>query len=285
VPLFWFIAGVLSAVAALILILPWLRTIPRASSLPTLPWQAGVGAVLVLATVFGLYHQFGTPPPGSAATAPNPPSAGGAPAEMTGSPADPAPGSRAGSMSSAIANLQVRLAKGGGTSGDWELLAKSYEFVGRPDAAAKARAHELTQLPPEAEEAAPQDAESMRNAGAPPTASAVVSGEVSLAQSLRAKASAGATLFVVAKSVDAPGAPVAVFRATVSDWPVKFTLDDSQSMLPGRNLSSAGRVTIEARISQRGQALPAAGDLQGTSGVIDPSQHQTLKILIDHVVT
>ena len=50
-------------------------------------------------------------------------------------------------MSSAIASLQGRLAKGGGSADDWELLAKSYEFLGRPEDAAKARAHQLPSLP------------------------------------------------------------------------------------------------------------------------------------------
>jgi cytochrome c-type biogenesis protein CcmH len=111
-----------------------------------------------------------------------------------------------------------------------------------------------------------------------------VSGEVSLAAGLRAKAAAGATLFIVAKSVDSPGIPVAVFRSSVGTWPVKFTLDDSQSMLPGRNLSSAGRVTVEARISQSGQPLPAAGDLQGSTVAINPADHQPLKIVIDRII-
>jgi cytochrome c-type biogenesis protein CcmH len=114
---------------------------------------------------------------------------------------------------------------------------------------------------------------------------AAVSGEVSLAAALSSKAAAGATLFIVAKSVDSPGMPVAVFRGSVGAWPVKFTLDDSHSMLPGRNLSSAGRVTIEARISQSGQPMPAAGDLQGSSGVINPSDGRPLKIVIDHVIS
>ena len=108
---------------------------------------------------------------------------------------------------------------------------------------------------------------------------------VTLAPALRSKAAAGETLFIVAKSVDSPGAPVAVFRGSVGSWPLKFSLDDSQSMLPGRNLSSAGRVTVEARISRKGQPLPAAGDLQGSSGVINPADHQLLKILIDRVIT
>src|SRR6266571_4456323 len=37
----------------------------------------------------------------------------------------------AGSMDSAIASLEARLAKGGATPDDWELLAKSFEFLGR----------------------------------------------------------------------------------------------------------------------------------------------------------
>jgi cytochrome c-type biogenesis protein CcmH len=106
-----------------------------------------------------------------------------------------------------------------------------------------------------------------------------------LAATLSAKAAAGATLFIVAKSVDSPGPPVAVFRGSVGTWPVNFTLDDSQSMLPGRNLSNAGRVTIEARISRSGQPLPAAGDLQGSSGVINPADRQPLKIIINKVIT
>jgi cytochrome c-type biogenesis protein CcmH len=328
-------------------------------------------------------------------------------------------------MDSAIAALQSRLAKGGGTAADWELLAKSYEFLGRTDDASKARSRQLPRLPSDANEvtavpdavlpaSAPtlstdslqwlakasaarqkqqlkeaaaiyarlaargqMNADSWADfadttaslqrsklAGEPETyvakalalnpqhpkalwlkASAdeeagrfaeaavvwqrlqavlpadsadakivsanlqqdmklagnavagsgtavtepgtAVSGEVSLAAALSSKAATGATLFIVAKSVDSPGPPVAVFRATVAAWPVRFTLDDSQSMLPGRNLSKAGRVTIEARISQSGQPLPSAGDLQGSSGVINPAgrQPQPLKILIDRVIT
>jgi hypothetical protein len=30
--------------------------------------------------------------------------------------------------------------------------------------------------------------------------------------------------------------------------------------------------------------MPASGDLQGTSGIINPSAHEPLKILIDRVV-
>jgi cytochrome c-type biogenesis protein CcmH len=180
-------------------------------------------------------------------------------------------------MQNALASLEARLAKSGGSADDWELLAKSYEFIGRPEAAARARRHELPNGDNTGGGAAVGVGEAV-GAGAP------VNGEVSLSKSLLAKAPAGSTLFIVAKSVDSPGVPVAALRSSVGDWPVKFTLDDSNSMMPGRNLSSAGRVTIEARISRSGQALPASGDLRGSSGVINSSQRAPLKIVIDEVV-
>jgi cytochrome c-type biogenesis protein CcmH len=208
------------------------------------------------------------------------------PAGLSGGAA-PAAKAGAGSMDSAIAALEARLAKGGGSADDWELLAKSFDFLGRPADAAKARARQLPALTP-GTQAGGSGAQPGSNAGAAEPAMGaglVVSGEVTLAQALNAKASTGETLFIIAKSVASPGIPVAVFRGSVGSWPLKFTLDDSQSMMPGRNLSSAGRVTIEARISQKGQPLPAAGDLQGSSGVIDPADHRPLKILIDRVIT
>jgi cytochrome c-type biogenesis protein CcmH len=433
VNLFWFLAGVLTTLATLIAVLPLLRSIPRLGPLPAIPRQASAAAAgLIVVAALGLYAWLGR---SDLAGRPAPPVAASAftnAVSVSDNLAAPEPKSAAGSMESAVAALQSRLAKGGGTAGDWELLAKSYEFLGRPSDAAKARSRQLPSPPDGKTLAAVPDAASPP---APPTLSAdslqlltkasslrqkqqlkeaaaiyaqlaargqmnadgwadyadtaaslqrsklagqpesyvakalalnprhpkalwlkasadeeagryaeaanvwqrlqavlpdnsadakivaanlqqdlklagnaatasgaavtspgtaatspgtAVSGEVSLAAALSAKAAAGATLFIVAKSVDSPGPPVAVFRSTVATWPVKFTLDDSQSMLPGRNLSKAGRVKIEARISQSGQPMPAAGDLQGSSEIINPAggqQPQPLKILIDRVIT
>lgn len=291
-PLFWFFAGVVTTLAVLVVISPWARTMPRLQSLPAASWPVSAAAVVIVAVVFGLHGWLArsnaeTPSNATAnagafgaaakvfADATNVP---GDAATAAGNPAAPKPA--AGSMNSAIANLESRLAKGGGSADDWELLAKSFEFLGRPADAAKARARQLPPLPAATDATTPQAV-----AGTPAMAGTVVSGEITLAPTLRDKASAGETLFIVAKSVDSPGAPVAVFRSSVGSWPLKFTLDDSQSMLPGRNLSSAGRVTIEARISLKGQPLPAPGDLQGSSSAINPADHQPLKILIDRVIT
>jgi hypothetical protein len=268
--MFWFLAGILSTVATLIVLLPWLRTIPRLGPLPSVPWQAAVAAALMVAAVLGLYRWLGHAEPAVKPAAMITPALLGNVASLSADTANPVTRSGAGSMSSAIASLEARLAKGDGSADDWELLAKSYEFLGRPSDASKARARQLPVVPTAADETA---------------AGTVINGEVSLAAALRTKAAAGATLFIVAKSVDSPGPPVAVFRGSVGSWPVKFTLDDSRSMLPGRNLSSVGRITVEARISQSGQPLPAAGDLQGSTGAFNPADHQPLKILIDRVIT
>jgi len=307
-PLFWFFAGVLTTLALLVVLSPWLRTLPAFASLPAAPWQGSVVAIVIVAALFASYGWLvrpdvtdrPSPPPATAAGAPsgNVGAFGTAakvfgdatgPAAGPGGAAGPAPKPGAGSMDSAIAALEARLAKGGGTPDDWELLAKSFEFLGRPADAAKARAKQLPSLAGDSKSSASAPAASASAPAASGSAAVgsgvAVTGEVTLAAGLAAKATAGETLFIVAKSVDAPGIPVAVFRGSVGNWPLKFTLDDSQAMMPGRNLSSAGRVTIEARISQKGQPLPAAGDLQGSSGVINPADQKPLKITIDRVIS
>ena len=45
--LFWFLAGVLTTLATLLLLLPWLRTIPHLGSLPAVPWPVAAGAALM----------------------------------------------------------------------------------------------------------------------------------------------------------------------------------------------------------------------------------------------
>ncbi len=279
---YWFVAGVLATLSLIVLLTPWLRRLSWFAAVPALGWPAAGGALVVLAAVFAAPHWLHAPPPkpmagaggfGDAVKALNglskPASANTAAAPQP----DAGAKGNAGSMDAAISSLEARLAKGGGTPDDWELLAKSFEFLGRPEDAAKARAH---QIPPPGGEAGA--------ATAPSTAGVKVTGEVGIAPGLAGKAAAGDTLFIVAKAAEGGGPPLAVFRTTVGAWPVKFTLDDSLSMVPGRNISSAGKVRVEARISHSGQALPASGDLQGTAGVVDPAQPKPVQITIDKAI-
>jgi cytochrome c-type biogenesis protein CcmH len=93
----------------------------------------------------------------------------------------------------------------------------------------------------------------------------------------------GDTLFVYARAENGPRMPLAVIRGTAAQLPLKFALDDSQAMSPAMKLSNADAVRIEARVSRSGNAMPQAGDIVGTSGVVKPGTHD-VKIVLDKVV-
>ena len=95
-----------------------------------------------------------------------------------------------------------------------------------------------------------------------------ISGTVSLAPTLAGKVAPTDTLFVFARSADGAPMPVAVVRASPKDLPFTFRLDDSNSVMPGRRLSEAGKVVVVARVSKTGTAMSQAGDLQGISGTV-----------------
>ena len=184
-----------------------------------------------------------------------------------------------GSMQGAVAGLERRLAAKGGSDADWELLAKSYEFLGRTTDAAQARNKHLPAGAGTAVASTPTVA-----GVAPVDPSVSVDGEVILADALRDKVPAGLTLFIVAKSVNSPGPPVAILRTTTDAWPVHFRLDDTQAMMPQRKLSTAGPVTIEARTSKSGQAMPERGDFQGVTTQLDPAAGKPIRIVIERVI-
>jgi cytochrome c-type biogenesis protein CcmH/NrfG len=114
--------------------------------------------------------------------------------------------------------------------------------------------------------------------------SAQLIGEVHLAGTLGHQVPAGLTLFIVARSLNSPGAPVAVVRTQTGAWPVPFRLDDSLAMVSDRKLSTAGAVTVEARISQSGAAASAPGDLASRLVTVEPHSGQSVHLVIDHIL-
>jgi hypothetical protein len=113
---------------------------------------------------------------------------------------------------------------------------------------------------------------------------AEISGTVEIASKLARQAASGATLFIYAKQPNAPGPPLAVLRVRAEHWPVTFTLNDANAMVPGRNLSNADSVQIEARISKNGDALPQSGDLVGSVTSVNPRGGHPVKISIDREI-
>lgn len=115
------------------------------------------------------------------------------------------------------------------------------------------------------------DQASPSGASAPPAAAeAAVSGEITIDPALQSSLSPGAVLYVVARDPQGPRAPLAALRQPVGEWPVRFRLDDLQSMDPSRRLSAAPSLVIEARVSASGEAMRRSGDPIGTSAPVTP---------------
>ncbi len=133
-------------------------------------------------------------------------------------------------------------------------------------------------------------------AGAPPLADSAASkaaalrGRIELERRIVSRLDPGATVFVVARTLDAEGRPagppVAVLRARGSDLPLEFTLDDGLAMSPMARLSAVSpgtQVVVIARVSRSGEATARPGDLQGASQPVKPGA-TGLRVLIDAVV-
>ena len=298
---FWFVAGVLVTLAIMLIARAWLSERPAQTVRQAIPaFAVPVAAALALIGVaLGIYFLLGSP---SSITSAH--TAGGEssmPAAGTNPSAGPTP-TNAGSLDDVTQKLATRLATQGGSDNDWNLLAESYEYMGRTADAKAARAHIAS---PAASDAgaggqrggAPAlDSQTMaavadaldttaKGAGdATAGASTQISGTVELATKLAARAAAGATLFIYAKQPNTPGPPLAVVRLPADHWPVSFTLTDANAMVPGRNLSSAQTVQVEARISKSGQALPQSGDLVGSVTSVNPREGRPVKISIDRPI-
>jgi len=95
-----------------------------------------------------------------------------------------------------------------------------------------------------------------------------VSGTVRLAPALAARVAPGDTVFIFARPVDGPRAPLAVTRREARELPAAFTLDDRMAMAPGMNLSAHAQVVVGARVSKSGQPAPRPGDFEGLSAPV-----------------
>ncbi len=141
--------------------------------------------------------------------------------------------------------------------------------------------------------AAPAIAAPAATAGAPAEPPAVaagaatsgkpVRGKVSLSPALAAKAQPGDTVFVFARAAQGPRVPLALLRRQVKDLPFEFSLDDSMAMMPDFTLSKYAPVIVGARISHSGDAIAAAGDLQGFSKPVGVGA-SGVNVTIDQVV-
>ncbi|HSG10525.1 MAG TPA: c-type cytochrome biogenesis protein CcmI [Gammaproteobacteria bacterium] len=125
-------------------------------------------------------------------------------------------------------------------------------------------------------------ADSSQTGTAAPAAALTVN--VSLDPALRDSVRPDDTVFIFARAVNGPRMPLAIVRKQVSDLPVTVTLDDSMAMSPAMVLSAFDPVTIGARISRSGNAIPQSGDLQGNKTPVSTQTDARLDILIDTAI-
>jgi len=116
-----------------------------------------------------------------------------------------------------------------------------------------------------------------------PAAGASIAGTVSLDPSLATKAAPGDTVFILARPAAGSRMPLAIARVTVAQLPYRFTLDDSMAMAPGATISSHAQVTVVARVSKSGSAVPQKGDIEGSVGPVAPGA-SGLKIALSRVL-
>ena len=86
----------------------------------------------------------------------------------------------------------------------------------------------------------------------------------------------GDSVFIFARAVSGPPAPLAVKRVTVADLPITVELSDADAMMPQLKLSNFPEVQLVARISRAGQ--PTAGEWVGRGKPL-PNSTQTLQQL------
>jgi cytochrome c-type biogenesis protein CcmH/NrfG len=137
-------------------------------------------------------------------------------------------GATAGSMAAEVAALEARLAGGGGTAGDWNLLAQAYDFLGRPADARRARAH--------TDGASPEPASEMSVAALAAAAAATDAGAMA----------AGAQ---AATQVTAPGAAPPTPSAAELEQRVSANPRDARSWLMLADLRRAQRDFAGARLA------------------------------------
>lgn len=108
--------------------------------------------------------------------------------------------------------------------------------------------------------------------------------KVSLSPALKDKVRANDILFVYAHAASGSPMPLAIKRIKASQLPITVTLTNAMSMAPGHDLSSAGKVTLTARISRSGKATPQPGDLEGNAGPLSVNGHTSATIVIDRTL-
>jgi cytochrome c-type biogenesis protein CcmH len=107
---------------------------------------------------------------------------------------------------------------------------------------------------------------------------------VSLGTEISQLAEANDFVFIFARALQGPPAPLAVKRLRVADLPTTVTLTDSDAMVAPMMLSKFEDVIVSARVSKSGQPIAQAGDLQSDVVSTKNTNTKTIKLNIVNIV-
>ncbi|MFO2464874.1 c-type cytochrome biogenesis protein CcmI [Pseudomonas sp. 15FMM2] len=125
-------------------------------------------------------------------------------------------------------------------------------------------------------------AEKLKEGGgavAPTQVGALLKVSVDLSAEVKAKTLPTDSVFIFARAVGGPPAPLAAKRVTVADLPLSVELGDADAMMPQLKLSNFPEVQLVARISRAGQ--PTAGEWIGRSQPLASSTVALQQLTID----
>jgi hypothetical protein len=198
------------------------------------------------------------------------------------------PKEKIGSVASMVEGLAIRLRENPDDGGSWLLLARSYKHLNRIDEAIDAYQHAAAlgqfdaDLAALATPAAPADSGDSvaRNASDKDAGAARIYGNVKLAAEASDVVQPTDTVFIFAKALNGPPAPLAVLQRPASELPIDFMLNDSQSMIEGMKLSNFEEVIVTARITRGSDATVALQGLEAKSDTVRIADNRHLDLTI-----
>ena len=113
-----------------------------------------------------------------------------------------------------------------------------------------------------------------------------ISGIVELSPDLIEKVGDHTTLYVTARPASGSRAPIAQFQMKVLDFPAHFTVDNTMTPpmdMGAGTLDQHKEVIVTARLGKAGSIMPAAGDLEGTTGQPIPVNSKDVRIILNKV--
>lgn len=92
-----------------------------------------------------------------------------------------------------------------------------------------------------------------------------ITGEIKVGPGLAAQLKRTDVLYVIARAQQS-GPPSAVKRIERPSFPLKYAIGPEDAMVPGMagGFEGGSNLTVTARLSRSGNAMPASGDLEGT---------------------